>query len=214
MKKFFKIILLVVIIIMLIFSIYLLRNYIIIKYLHKKWSNTYNNNNYHILKKTSQGNEYIVSDMYKIGEKEKLINHLIKLENFDIIENITIFSNKVTTYWNFGDTKNITENSSIPELKIPNPYELYTRENNNILIELIKTNIKTTSYNDKEYYIISNTMQSNMYIDKENGLLKKAVNGAVTLENGEKQPIEENYYYEFNTVKLENVEEPNADDYK
>lgn len=215
MNKFLKVLLSIVVIIILIFSIYLLRNYTIINSLHKKWSNTFSNSNYHILKKTSQGNTYIVSNMYKMGEKGKLTNYLINLENFDIVENITIFSNETTTYWDFGDTKNVTENSSIPELKIPNPYNLYTKESNsNVLVELIKTHIKTTTYNDRECYLISNTMLSNMFIDKETGLLMKAFNGITTLENGKKQQIEENYYYEFNTVTTENVEEPNIEDYQ
>lgn len=215
MKKFLKILLCIVVIVILIFFVYLLRNYSIINSLRDKWNNNCNVNNYHITKKISQGDSYIVSDMYKLNEKGKLVNHDINLTDFSIVENTTIFSNETrTTYWDFGDgnSKSISTNSSIPEIKIPNPFNLYTKESNsNLLIELIKTHIKTISFNDKECYLISNSMFSNMYIDKETGLLLKTYNGTATLEDGEKQQIEEYYYYEFNKVQPENVEEPNIE---
>lgn len=214
-NKVVKLVLLIFLVIVLVIIVYLVRNFYIINSLQNKLDLVSDKSNYHINQRTTQASSYMILDMYKTTEKSKLIEHRISLDDFSSIENITIFNDNVTTYTNFGESKSVNTNSTVQEIEINNPYKLYTKESeSNILVELMKTYIKSTTYNGKDCYLISNSMFSNMYVDKENGLLLKIHNGTSTLENGEKYQVETTYYYEFDTVTEENVIEPNIEEYK
>lgn len=214
-KKLLKYIITIFILIIIILIVYLMRNYFIIKSLEKNFYNISNTNNYYVKQTTNQASTISVLEMYKKENKGKLIEHLISLNDFQILEMTTIFDNKITTYMNLGTEKIKKENSMTQQLEIPNPYKLYSKESDsNIIVELFKTHIYTITYNNKECYLITNSLIKNMYIDKETGLLLKLSKGISTTEKGETQEIENIYYYNFGTITDEDIKISNIADFK
>ncbi len=216
MKKVFKVIILIIILLLLITVIHLLRNYFIIRKLQNKLTETTLSKNYQIKQTIEQPLSYVVLNMFQTEKQGKLVEHRVSLENFEVLENITIFNdNSVTTYNKLNDEKTINYNSTTRQLKIINPYNLYTSDSDSsLIIELFKTKISTIEYNNKKCFCISNSMTHDMYIDKETGLVLRTLNGNVTSSNGDNIEIENKYMYVFDKVTNEDVLEPNINDYQ
>lgn len=211
MKKILKYIIIVILAIIAVLIIHLIRNFYIINSLKAKFDLLYRESNYHIQQRTSQASSYIIFDMFKTSENSKLVEHRFSLEDYSNMTSTSFFSDEVITYIDTNENKYTNTNSNVQEIKIVNPYNLYSKNSqSNILVELMKTKISSIQYADTNCYLITNSMVSNMYIDKSTGLVLKQYNGTST-QNNISCPIETTYFYEFNTVTQQDVLDTNIE---
>ena len=211
-KKILKIILIILLVLFVLFLLHSFRNFMIIKKLQKSIEPYLSSTNYHLHSINSQDNgDSIVMDYYKKGSKETSIIERVSEKNPTKISTY-INDESVTTYIDTPSEKYVTPNRNIV-LSI-NIYNWCESDNNwqTFLISAF-CNIRTSKYNEKDCYIISNffspyflyeSFDSNLlYVEKDTGLLLKTQVGSMVSERS----------YEFNTVDDSFFVQPNINEY-
>ncbi len=211
-KKILKIILIILLVLFVLFLLHSFRNFMIIRKLQKSIEPYLSSTNYHLHSINSQDNgDSIVMDYYKKGSKETSIIERVSEKNPTKISTY-INDESVTTYIDTPSEKYVTPNRNIV-LSI-NIYNWCESDNNwqTFLISAF-CNIRTSKYNEKDCYIISNffspyflyeSFDSNLlYVEKDTGLLLKTKVGSMVSERS----------YEFNTVNDSFFVQPNINEY-
>lgn len=211
-KKILKTILIILLVLFVLFLLHSFRNFMIIRKLQKNIEPYLSSTNYHLHSINSQDNgDSIVMDYYKKGSKETSIIERVSEKNPTKISTY-INDESVTTYIDTPSEKYVTPNRNIV-LSI-NIYNWCESDNNwqTFLISAF-CNIRTSKYNEKDCYIISNffspyflydSSDSNLlYVEKDTGLLLKTQVGSMVSERN----------YEFNTVDDSFFVQPNISEY-
>ena len=211
-KKILKTILIILLVLFVLFLLHSFRNFMIIRKLQKSIEPYLSSTNYHLHSINSQDNgDSIVMDYYKKGSKETSIIERVSEKNPTKISTY-INDESVTTYIDTPSEKYVTPNRNIV-LSI-NIYN-WCESDNNWQTFLISAffNIRTSKYNEKDCYIISNffspyflyeSFDSNLlYVEKDTGLLLKTKVGSMVSERS----------YEFNTVNDSFFVQPNINEY-
>ena len=211
-KKILKTILIILLVLFVLFLLHSFRNFMIIRKLQKSIEPYLSSTNYHLHSINSQDNgDSIVMDYYKKGSKETSIIERVSEKNPTKISTY-INDESVTTYIDTPIEKYVTPNRNIV-LSI-NIYNWCESDNNwqTFLISAF-CNIRTSKYNEKDCYIISNffspyflyeSFDSNLlYVEKDTGLLLKTKVGSMVSERS----------YEFNTVNDSFFVQPNINEY-
>ena len=211
-KKILKTILIILLVLFVLFLLHSFRNFMIIRKLQKSIEPYLSSTNYHLHSINSQDNgDSIVMDYYKKGSKETSIIERVSEKNPTKISTY-INDESVTTYIDTPSEKYVTPNRNIV-LSI-NIYNWCESDNNwqTFLISAF-CNIRTSKYNEKDCYIISNffspyflyeSFDSNLlYVEKDTGLLLKTQVGSMVSERS----------YEFNTVNDSFFVQPNINEY-
>ena len=211
-KKILKIILIILLVLFVLFLLHSFRNFMIIKKLQKSIEPYLSSTNYHLHSINSQDNgDSIVMDYYKKGSKETSIIERVSEKNPTKISTYKD-DESITTYIDTPSEKYVTPNRNIV-LSI-NIYNWCESDNNwqTFLISAF-CNIKSSKYNEKDCYIISNffspyflydSSDSNLlYVEKDTGLLLKTQVGSMVSERS----------YEFNTVDDSFFVQPNINEY-
>ena len=98
---------------------------------------------------------------------------------------------------------------------VPSKMQIWCIDYNDNLLNLfylaLITPIKTIEYNGKECYFLDSAELRHSYIEKETGLILKAIDGQS--ENNDKG-ITEEYEYSFNNVDDSIFVEPNISEYE
>lgn len=211
-KKILKTILIILLVLFVLFLLHSFRNFMIIRKLQKSIEPYLSSTNYHLHSINSQDNgDSIVMDYYKKGSKETSIIERVSEKNPTKISTYKD-DESITTYIDTPSEKYVTPNRNIV-LSI-NIYN-WCESDNNWQIFLISAfcNIKSSKYNEKDCYIISNffspyflydSSDSNLlYVEKDTGLLLKTQVGSMVSERS----------YEFNTVDDSFFVQPNINEY-
>ena len=211
-KKILKTILIILLVLFVLFLLHSFRNFMIIRKLQKSIEPYLSSTNYHLHSINSQDNgDSIVMDYYKKGSKETSIIERVSEKN-PTKKSTYINDESVTTYIDTPSEKYVTPNRNIV-LSI-NIYNWCESDNNwqTFLISAF-CNIRTSKYNEKDCYIISNffspyflyeSFDSNLlYVEKDTGLLLKTKVGSMVSERS----------YEFNTVNDSFFVQPNINEY-
>lgn len=211
-KKILKTILIILLVLFVLFLLHSFRNFMIFRKLQKSIEPYLSSTNYHLHSINSQDNgDSIVMDYYKKGSKETSIIERVSEKNPTKISTY-INDESVTTYIDTPSEKYVTPNRNIV-LSI-NIYNWCESDNNwqTFLISAF-CNIRTSKYNEKDCYIISNffspyflyeSFDSNLlYVEKDTGLLLKTQVGSMVSERS----------YEFNTVDDSFFVQPNISEY-
>lgn len=211
-KKILKTILIILLVLFVLFLLHSFRNFMIIRKLQKSIEPYLSSTNYHLHSINSQDNgDSIVMDYYKKGSKETSIIERVSEKNPTKISTY-INDESVTTYIDTPSEKYVTPNRNIV-LSI-NIYNWCESDNNwqTFLISAF-CNIRTSKYNEKDCYIISNffspyflyeSFDSNLlYVEKDTGLLLKTKVESMVSERS----------YEFNTVNDSFFVQPNINEY-
>lgn len=211
-KKILKTILIILLVLFVLFLLHSFRNFMIFRKLQKSIEPYLSSTNYHLHSINSQDNgDSIVMDYYKKGSKETSIIERVSEKNPTKISTY-INDESVTTYIDTPSEKYVTPNRNIV-LSI-NIYNWCESDNNwqTFLISAF-CNIRTSKYNEKDCYIISNffspyflydSSDSNLlYVEKDTGLLLKTQVGSMVSERS----------YEFNTVDDSFFVQPNINEY-
>lgn len=211
-KKILKTILIILLVLFVLFLLHSFRNFMIIRKLQKSIEPYLSSTNYHLHSINSQDNgDSIVMDYYKKGSKETSIIERVSEKNPTKISTY-IDDESITTYIDTPSEKYVTPNRNIV-LSI-NIYNWCESDNNwqTFLISAF-CNIRTSKYNEKDCYIISNffspyflyeSFDSNLlYVEKDTGLLLKTQVGSMVSERS----------YEFNTVDDSFFVQPNISEY-
>lgn len=211
-KKILKTILIILLVLFVLFLLHSFRNFMIIRKLQKSIEPYLSSTNYHLHSINSQDNgDSIVMDYYKKGSKETSIIERVSEKNPAKISTYKD-DESVTTYIDTPSEKYVTPNRNIV-LSI-NIYNWCESDNNwqTFLISAF-CNIRTSKYNEKDCYIISNffspyflydSFDSNLlYVEKDTGLLLKTQVGSMVSERS----------YEFNTVDDSFFVQPNINEY-
>ena len=214
-KKVLKIVLLIILVILIVFMVITIRRMIIIKALSEKVS------------------KYVTDD----NHYEKIINNSIETET--ITEYYCKGNNAVmfltTTTKNTGEKRKLTQyfkgdkcNTYIETDKdkiaildsngIPSKLTIWGLDYNDSLWNLfylaVKTPIRSVKYNNKECYFLNSPIVRNCYMEKDTGLILKAIDGQIEDANGNETDIIVEYNYEFGNVDESIFEEPNISEYK
>lgn len=211
-KKILKTILIILLVLFVLFLLHSFRNFMIIRKLQKSIEPYLSSTNYHLHSINSQDNgDSIVMDYYKKGSKETSIIERVSEKNPTKISTYKD-DESITTYIDTPSEKYVTPNRNIV-LSI-NIYNWCESDNNwqTFLISAF-CNIRTSKYNEKDCYIISNffspyflyeSFDSNLlYVEKDTGLLLKTQVGSMVSERS----------YEFNTVDDSFFVQPNISEY-
>ena len=201
-KKIIKGIILIVLIVILIIAIHTVRNFIIVKNMQNKISNYNKSTNFSA--KISQ-NE---SDETKVD-----INYYKKDNKQAVILERTDSNNGETTniYWDTKDEKKAQLNkNALISVEVYN--ELETDNDWQTFLACIFARIKSTNYNGKDCYVVTNYMSPLFiyenenhvaYIEKSTGISVKSIIGEMTTEKE----------YDFNNVDDSVFNEPDVNEY-
>lgn len=213
-KKILWIILFLIILLIILFLGLTIRKMIIISQIENKISNYINKTNYHISSYSHYGNTQTTIDYYMKGNKAKLT--LISKVNEEERKLINFFEgDKTNTYIESnGEKIAILDSNGLPsKMTIINP----TAYNNNVwdlFTYCFSISVQSTKLNEKDCYLVKMGKDSEMYLEKETGLMIKNKNGTYTDENGNQSSILTEFKYEFNNVTDADLTKPNLADYK
>ena len=207
-KQIIKIIGLILLILFILIIIHTLRNYFIIKKLQNNFKKYLLSNNYHFISTNTENNAVITLNYYK-KDKNEVAFFERKMNNETL---------KITTYKNHNNTNIFTDNGvektcqlgvSSQALTV-NLYNYLETDNEwQTLFKSIFANVKKSTFNKKDCYIIKNfktipnTENADIYIQQDTGLLLK-----ILTKNSKTERI-----YEFNNVEDSIFEEPSTEEY-
>lgn len=210
-KNVLKIVLILITIFLVLLIVHTIRNYVIITELQDKIAEYNNSINYHIKSFATEKNGTIVKmDYYKKDNKQVVF---MERERDSELTKISMYDNGERTD-TFTETKESKiaqlNNGKIMPLVISNYLENASKWQT--FLGCVSARIKSVEYNEKECYVVKNFMSltslsyenTEVYIDKETGLLVK------TIESG----IENERQYEFNMVEDSIFAEPDISQYK
>ena len=221
-KNLLKVIGLLIILTIIIFIIITARKVIILNNLENKIVEYSKIDNYYVKNYDYYGETLVIGEYYVKGDKNKTelnsinsnsSNKLIEVYNGEKF-NMYIESN--------GDkTALLDAGENTGRIAISNFLEVNNFQD--ILMTAIMSEISTENCNGKECYRIQtnydfmnrNDKESNVtiYIDKETGLPTRYLNGT-RINKNEKTSTLQDFYYEFNMVTDEDVQEPDISEYK
>lgn len=209
-KKILKVIGIILLIIFVIFLIHTIRNYIIITNLQNKISKYSNSTNYHI-KSTSISDEgtkvtmeyYRKDDRQVVFMERNLNGEIVKLSMYDNGE-------RTDTFTESNDSKVVQLNTG--GIMSVNIYNFLETDNNwQTMLGSMVAKIKSTNYNGKDCYIVSEFLSSTSltsegqknYIEKDTGLFVKTEGTGMNMERE----------YEFDNVDDSIFAEPDISQY-
>ncbi len=194
MKKYVKYIVIPLIIILAICLIWLLRNFFILKGLDKK----INEANYYMKVTSYNGSSISSVETYVKGTKS-----IIKSA-----DNIIIYEdnqNKKMIYNVNGTNQVITSADKIPNITISPSSKILANPN---LGTAISVKISSERCNGKDCYVIDNYKGVRVWIEKETGLMVRAMNGISHNNNNQEFNTVTDYTYSFGTVTDSDVSDP------
>lgn len=212
-KKTFKIILLIILIVLAIFVLYTIRNFIIVKCLQNKIAQYTSISNFSatINQTFTDDTTNVLINYYQDGNKQAVIlqrtdsnGEVIKMSQYNNGERCDIF-------WDTKDSKTAQLNvDNTISVQLTNSLE--TDNDWQTLLACTFAVIKSTKYNEKDCYSITNYMsplfmngteKNEVYVDKETGIaIKNIMDNQIT----EKE-------YNFNTVDEAVFTEPDIGQY-
>ena len=212
-KKTFKIILLIILIVLAIFVLYTLRNFIIVKSLQNKIAQYTSISNFSatINQTFTDDSTNVLINYYQDGNKQAVIlqrtdsnGEVIKMSQYNNGERCDVF-------WDANDSKTAQLNvDNTISVQLTNSLE--TDNDWQTLLACTFAVIKSTKYNGKDCYSITNYMsplfmngteKNEVYVDKETGIaIKNIMDNQIT----EKE-------YNFNTVDEAVFTEPDIGQY-
>lgn len=213
-KKTLWVILLLIIILIVILLGLTIRKMIIISQIENKISNYINKTNYHISSYSHYGNTQTIIDYYTKEKKAKLT--LISKVNEEERKLINFFEgDKTNTYIESnGEKIAILDSNGLPsKMTIVNP----TAYNNNVwdlFTYCFGISVHSTKLNEKDCYLVKMGKDSEMYLEKDTGLMIKNKSGTNIDENGNQSSILTEFKYEFDKVSDADLTKPNLADYK
>ena len=212
-KKTFKIILLVILIVLAIFVLYTLRNFIIVKGLQNKIAQYTSISNFSatINQTFTDDSTNVLINYYQDGNKQAVIlqrtdsnGEVIKMSQYNNGERCDVF-------WDAKDSKTAQLNAA-NTISVQLTNSLETDNDWQTLLACTFAVIKSTKYNGKDCYSITNYMsplfmngteKNEVYVDKETGIaIKNIMDNQIT----EKE-------YNFNTVDEAVFTEPDIGQY-
>lgn len=224
MKKFntkLKMLKIIILIIIAIALIIIGRKAIIMANLSKKYEENSNAKNYHIKTYIYNGTNSQVVDTYcKDG---KTLTILTSLNNESFSKIIEYSDNdKTNTYMESSNEKIAFLNSETKLKLFSNSNSIYENIKQYFIKNSILASIRSVKCNGIDCYYISN-FQNNIipngdgdygiYLDKKTGLPIRVLGGTVGSSVETNDTIID-YYYEFNTVKDEDIQEPDIAEYR
>ncbi len=212
-KKTFKIILLIILIVLAIFVLYTLRNFIIVKSLQNKIAQYTSISNFSatINQTFTDDSTNVLINYYQDGNKQAVIlqrtdsnGEVIKMSQYNNGERCDVF-------WDANDSKTAQLNA-VNTINVQLTNSLETDNDWQTLLACTFAVIKSTKYNGKDCYSITNYMsplfmngteKNEVYVDKETGIaIKNIMDNQIT----EKE-------YNFNTVDEAVFTEPDIGQY-
>ena len=211
-KKIIKIVLLVLLVLFILFLGDIIRKMIIINDINNKVSKYINNDNHY---------EKIITDYN--GESKTISKYYCKDDNaVMVIETTTKQSNETkkltqyfkgetsNSYFDVGTTKLAVLNSNGTPSKIQILGIDYNDNFWNLLYLALITPIKTVEYNGKECYFLDSKELRNSYIEKDTGLVLRAIDG----KSEDQKEIVSEYEYSFDNVDDSIFIEPDISEYE
>lgn len=210
-KKILKIVGIVLLVVLILFLIHTIRNYIIISDLQDKISNYTDSTNYYKKTVFTNGDGAITTmEYYKKGSKEVIfIERVLNEEKYKLSK----YNNgeRVDTFIEKGEEKTCTLDDDANTLQVNLNNFLETSNNWQTLLGSITSNIKSSSYEGKDCYIIKGFMSdsnltyedSKVYIEKDTGLCLKDESDEMNTE----------YEYKFDNVDDSIFVEPDISQY-
>ena len=211
-KKVIKIVLLVVFIILAIFLGIIIRRMIIISDISNKVSKYKDNNNhYEKIVTDYNGESKTTSEYYCKGENAVMIVETTTRQSNETKKLTQYFKEETSnSYFDVGTTKVAVLNSN----GVPSKMEIWAIDYNNSFLNLfylaLITPIKTIEYNGKDCYFLNSPELRYSYIEKDTGLVIKAIDGK---SESEPSSISE-YEYNFNGVDDSIFIEPDISEYR
>lgn len=220
--KIWKKILLIILVILAIFIILVARKMIILKNLQNKVEQYMEAENFKATIKSYDGNSIMRYTTYKMNEK--MLSILKNYTQKDVRTLINYENNEVKhTFIEAGEDKIvILDGNGLPaSVQIANG--LTTENLWQFITMAIFSDIELEECNGKQCYKIylayslgarlDTRKMETTYFDKETGLKVRDFNGVNTTNEKEKTNMVVDYYYEFNTVKEDDVKEPDISEY-
>lgn len=214
-KRILIILLLIAIIAILAFLAFTIREMITLKNLNKKVAQYVNNNEHYEKIINNSGNTTTITEYYCKGNNAVLfLNTTLKAT--EETRKLTNYfkGDKVNSYIESGEDKIALLNTN----GVPSKVMIRQVDAGNNLWELflmsLATSIRSEEYNGKDCYVLSLGETSKTYIDKETGLILKAVEETVVDENGNESVQTMEYHYEFDNVDDNIFVEPDISEYK
>ena len=193
MKKYVKYIVILLIIILVIGLIWILRNFVILNKLNKKISEA----NYYMKSTLYTGNKIVSIEKY-VKDKKSLVKYS---------DNIIIYrdnNNAKMIYDVNGSKQVITSANRIPNTNIsPSDKSLATPNWGTA----IAVKISSEMCNGKDCYVIDNYKGIRVWLEKETGLVIRAMTEISHNDNQEFNSVRD-YTYSFDTVTDADVSEP------
>ena len=209
-KKIFKILGIILLVVIAIFLIHTIRNYIIITDLQNKIDNYSNSTNYYTKSVATESNGTVVTMEYYKKDKKEVV--FLERNLNGEISKLSMYNNgeRTDTFWDNKESKTAQlDSGTIMGVNIYN----FTETDNKwqTLLGSIFANVKSTTYNGKECYIIKGFPSSlsltfegaETYIEKDTGLYLKTIEGDRTTERK----------YEFDKVDASIFVEPDISQY-
>lgn len=212
-KKTFKIILLIILIVLAIFVLYTLRNFIIVKGLQNKIAQYTSISNFSatINQTFTDDSTNVLINYYQDGNKQAVI--LQRTESNGEVIKMSQYNNgeRCDVFWDAKDSKTAQLNAA-NTINVQLTNSLETDNDWQTLLACTFAVIKSTKYNGKDCYSITNYMsplfmngteKNEVYVDKETGIaIKSIMDNQIT----EKE-------YNFNTVDEAVFTEPDIGQY-
>ncbi len=212
-KKTFKIILLIILIVLAIFVLYTLRNFIIVKGLQNKIAQYTSISNFSatINQTFTDDSTNVLINYYQDGNKQVVI--LQRTDSNGEVTKMSQYNNgeRCDVFWNTKDSKTAQLNA-VNTINVQLTNSLETDNDWQTLLACTFAVIKSTNYNGKDCYLITNYMsplfmngteKNEVYVDKETGIaIKNIMDNQIT----EKE-------YNFNTVDESVFTEPDIGQY-
>lgn len=210
-RKLLKILLIVFLIVVVLFLINTFRKFFIIKELQNNFAKFSSSQNYHIKSVAKERDGVIVTINYYTKGSKKV--SILERDKNGEISKISMYDNgeRTDTFWDNAEAKKAKLNSE--PIMIISLYNGLENDNNWFtFIASIYSNIKKTTYNGKECYVINNFMSSmslssaeknEIFIEKATGLMLKNDTGYSISERE----------YEFDNVSDAIFEEPDIGQY-
>lgn len=208
-KKVFKIIGIILVVVIVIIAIHTIRNFVIIKDLQNKIAQYSNSSNYYTKSvAVEDGGTSVTMEYYKKDNKQVVF---MERNLNGEISKISMYDNgeRIDAFWDNKENKTVQlDNKNIITVNIYNCLE--TENNWQTFLGSIVARVKSSNVNGKECYSIKNflsstslTEDSEIYVEKDTGLLVKTVEGN---RNSERE-------YEFDNVDNAIFEEPDISQY-
>ncbi len=210
-KKIIKIVLLALFIILAVFLGIIIRRMIIISDITNKVSKYKDNNNHYEKIVTEYNGESKTTSEYYCKDKNAVMIVETTTKQSSEKKKLTQYfkGEKSNSYFDVGTTKIAVLNSN----GVPSKIEIWGIDYNNSLWNLfylaLITPINTIEYNGKECYFLDSPELRHSYIEKETGLVLKAIDGKS--ENEPSSILE--YEYNFDNVDDSIFIEPDIGQY-